>query len=361
MDVALKDRIAPYVSVRAAGLTFAALTGLSILAIIGISAMKTGSEQTLSLNVTVPLGGEHTVEALAEPVKTGGLQSSDMHADPETVPAAEPKKAYRPPVEDAVAGLHESTSYGMVPVIRKSDGMTAFKAYSSEFAPAADARAMISLVMVDFGLSKKASDAALENLPEGVTLTLSPYAQDAQTWTTSARQRGHEVWLGLPLQSEDFGMNDSGAQTLLVSASLDQNKNRLLATLGKATGYAGVIDMNTPGFSSSSADLDRIYTSILDRGLALAQADPKDTVTGDFAITHKAPFIQNDIWIDENASPKEVTKQLEKLKNLAADGHTAVGFFRPYPAVIAGIRKWQEELVEARIELAPLSASIEQK
>jgi hypothetical protein len=361
MDLALKDRITPYISVRAAGLTFAALTGLSLLTIIGLSAMKTGSEQTLSLNVTVPLGGEHTVEAMGDPVKAGDLQTADMHADPEAAPVTEPKKAYRPPVEDAVAGLHESTPYGMVPVIRKSDGMTAFKAYSSEFAPAADARAMISLVMVDYGLSKKASDAALEQLPEGVTLALSPYGQDVQTWTTSARQRGHEVWMGLPLQSESFGTDDSGAQTLLVSASLEQNKNRLLGTLGKATGYAGIIDLDTPGFSSSSADLDRIYSSILERGLALAQANPKDTVTGDFAITHKAPFIQNDIWIDENAAPKEIAKQLDKLKNLAADGHTAVGFFHPYPTVIAAIRKWQEDLVEARIELAPLSASIEQK
>ncbi len=360
MDLALKDRITPYISIRVAGLTFAALTGLSILSIIGVAAMNTGSEQTLSLNVTVPLGGEHSVQALGDPVKAGGLQTSDIHADPE-VAAEEPKKTYRPPIEDAVAGLHESTPFGMVPVIRKSDGMTAFKAYSSEFAPASDARAMVSLVMVDYGLSKKTSDSALEQLPEGVTLALSPYSQDVQTWTTSARQRGHEVWMGLPLQSQDFGVNDSGSQTLLVSASLDQNKNRLLTTLGKSTGYVGIIDLDTPGFSSSSADLDRIYSSILERGLALAQANPKDTVTGDFAITHKAPFIQNDIWIDENASPKEVAKQLEKLKNLAADGRTAVGFFHPYPSVIAQIKGWQAQLADAKIEIAPLSASIEQK
>lgn len=360
MALAVKDRIEPYVSIRAAGLTFAALTGLSLLTIIGVSAMNTGSEQTFLMNVTVPLG-EHGAETAGDPVKASGLQTSDLSADPEAPAPQEPKKAYRPPVEDAVAGLHESSPYGMVPVIRKSDGMTAFKAYSSEFVPASDTRAIISLVMIDYGLSKKTSDTALEKLPEGVTLALSPYGQDVQTWTTSARQRGHEVWMGLPLQTQGFGNDDSGAQTLLVSASLEQNKNRLLMTLGKSTGYAGIIDLDTPGFSSSSADLDKIYASILDRGLALAQANPKDTVTGDFAITHKAPFVQNDIWIDESAAPKDVARQLEKLKNLAADGRTAVGFFHPYPAVIAMIRDWQEELVEARIELAPLSASIKQK
>ena len=117
--------------------------------------------------------------------------------------------------------------------------------------------------------------------------------------------------------------------------------------------------MDTPGFSESSADLDRIYSTVLERGLGLAQANPKDTLTGEFAITHKAPFIQNDVWIDEKATPEAVTAQLEKLKSLATEGQIAVGFFNPYPSVIEAINEWKDTLSHDQIELAPLSAAID--
>ena len=99
-----------------------------------------------------------------------------------------------------------------------------------------------------------------------------------------------------------------------------------------ATGYAGVIDLDTPAFSDAAADLENIYSAIAERGLALAQGNPKDTVTGAFAASHKAPFIQNDVWIDKSVSPQAVAEELEKLKQLALNGNIAVGFFHPYPA-----------------------------
>lgn len=359
MRTVLKERLDPYLSLRAFGLTLAGLVGLAVVG-TGILAF-TGSHPDLDLSVTIPLAStEKTVEHLADPVPVGQLNQSDMVTpDPvEPKPAEAPPK---PPIEDAVAGLHKSTPFGLVPIVRKTDGMTAFKAYRSEFTAAPTTKSLVSLVMVDYGLSKTDSENAIKNLPAGVTLALSPYSTDAQNFTTAARQDGHEVWLGLPVQNAEFGKSDSGNQTLLVNASVDQNMNRLLTNLGKATGYVGVIDMDTPAFASNVADLDRIYSDILDRGLALAQANPKDTMTGEFAITHKAPFIQNDIWVDRNATPAAVAFELDKLRQIASNGRVAVGFFHPYPTVIAAIKDWQEKLKNADIELAPLSASIEQK
>lgn len=347
-----RERLTPYFSLKYAGMVFGGLTAVSLSVIVALALLA--DKQDSDISVTVPLGStEATVEDLGEPVSVGRLHEEDHATSPDQ------SARHRPPIEDAIAGLHETTPLGMVPIVRKSDGLTAFKAYQGDFSPAPDSKAMISLVMVDYGLSKKISDIALDDLPEGITFALSAYSQDAQTWTTSARQRGHEVWMSLPMQSQTYGGDDSGNQTLLVSAGLAQNKNRLLTTLGKATGYVGVIDMDTPAFSASSADLDRLYSMILERGLGLAQANPKDTLTGEFAITHKAPFIQNDIWIDEKATPEAVTAQLDKLKSLASEGQIAVGFFNPYPSVIEAIAKWKETLARDKIELAPLSAAID--
>ena len=364
MLVVLRDRLDPYLSLRAFSLTLAALVGLAVVG-SGI-AMMTASHPELALSVTVPLGDKATPAnpQADEPVAVGTLNPADMATpEPATAPTEvkPPEPAPKPPIEETIEGLHQNTPFGLVPVVRKTDGMTAYKAYRAEFTPAASTKALISLVMVDFGLSKKISEQAIKDLPSGVTLALSPYSPDAQKLTTTARQDGHEVWLGLPVQNEDFGNSDSGNQTLLVNASVDQNKSRLLSTLGKATGYVGVIDMDTPAFANNAADLDRIYSNVLERGLALAQANPKDTLTGEFAITNKAPFIQNDIWIDRNATPAAVAFELDKLKQIASNGRIAVGFFHPYPTVIAAIKDWQDNLARASIEIAPLSSSIDQK
>lgn len=363
-EATFKTRLEPYISLKVFGLTFGGLVALSLLGTAGLAL--TSGQAEIDTNVTIPLGASNSTVEDMSTQEAGNLNAGDLGGEPGHAAATadlhpEPPKPVRAPIEDAIAGLHESTPFGMVPIIRKSDGMTAFKGYRREFTPSPTARGLISLVMVDYGLSKTASDAALQELPEGTTLALSAYSTDAQKMTTSARQKGHEVWLGLPVQSSDFGNDDSGNQTILVNASVDQNKSRLLTTLGKATGYVGVIDMDTPAFTDNAADLDSIYTSILDRGLALAQGNPKDTLTGEFAITHKAPFVQNDMWIDQEVSKEAVNRELAKLQQIALNGGTAVGFFHPYPAVVKAINDWQDDLAKDQIELAPLSAVIEQK
>lgn len=417
MAETLKERLEPYISVRVFGLTLAGLVGVSLAVVIGL-ALSSG-QQEVETSVVLPLAeqppvaghpeetpAESTGEvtpghlspadiAVTEPVAppadpvtaTHGEQSQPAHTVTTAPALPDPRAVEQPPqhgsanigsppvvpspditekkpaavIEDAVAGLHQSTPQGMVPVIRKDDGMTAFKAYSVEFMPPADTKAIISLVMVDFGLSQAVSEKAIANLPGAVTFSLSPYSREAQKLTTAARQGGHEVWLHVPIQHITYGTDDTGSLSILVNASIDQNKARLMSSLGKATGYAGVIDMDTPAFGDAAADLDSIYSAIVDRGLALAQGNPKDTMTGAFAATHKAAFIQNDIWIDRSAAPADVAQELEKLRQIALNGNIAVGFFHPYPAVIAAIKEWSVQLGHDNIHLAPLSASIKQK
>lgn len=358
MAIALKERIDPYLSVRAFGLTFGGLLLASLLisALIIVLAPK----PEVSSAITVPLGGEATVEEMAQPLPVGTLNPEDKQmAAPDAPPAPEEKS--RPPVEDALAGLHENSPFGMVPVIRKADQMTAYKAYQPAFEALPTTKALISLVMVDYGLSKTASRQAVEKLPDTVTLALSPYAQDSQQWTTAARQDGHEVWLGLPLQSKEYGQNDTGAQTLLVNGSIETNKARLMMSLGKATGYVGVVDLDSPAFSNNAADLERIYNNITERGLALAQADTHDHLTAEYAKARKVPFIQNNLWIDEDPSPIAVAEHLKKLEQVALNGRIAVGFFHPYPAVIEAVAKWQTNLDAQSLQMAPLSGSIAQE
>lgn len=359
----LKQKLDPYISLKTCGASLAGLMGLSLVSALAIIAQS--STPKVDTSITVPLGSETaTVDNMStEAVPVGNLSADDMAAqEPDKVPEVnEPEKVHekpKGPIEDAIAGLHENTPQGMVPVIRKSDGLTAYKAYKANFEALATTKSLISLVMVDYGLSTKSSELAVSSLPEGITFSLSGYAADAQKWTSKARQDGHEVWLSIEMQGRSYGQDDTGNQTILVNASVDQNMTRLRTTLGKATGYAGVIDMNSPAFENNAADLDRYYKEVTSRGLGLAQASPQDTLTGAYAIANSVPFIQNDMWIDGGS---DIAAELEKLKQLSLNGRVAIGFFHPYPAVIEAINKWQKDLEAANIQFAPLTAAIDQK
>jgi polysaccharide deacetylase 2 family uncharacterized protein YibQ len=319
---------------------------------------------------------EETPPPPAEEISPGDLHPSET-AETHAPPAAEETQPPHPepvpeetapahqtathPVEDSLAGLHESTPYGMVPITRKEDGMTAFQAYRAPFTALPDTKALVALVMVDYGLSGKAATNALSELPSGVTLSLSPYAGQAQAWTTKARERDLEVWMGMPTQSSSFASNDTGPQTILSHGSLEKNRERFLTTLGKSTGYTGIIDLDVPEFSGAESELEFVYKSIAERGLGLAQANPQDTITGGYAVSLHAPFIQNDAWIDTRPAEADIKKELEKLESLALSGRVSVGFFHPYPSAMKAIRQWQPEAAKRGIQIAPLASAIEEK
>ena len=80
-------------------------------------------------------------------------------------------------------------------------------------APALAGKFKIAIVVSGLGLSAKATTAALDSLPAGVTLGFAPYAGDVQHWVAQARQRGHEVLLEVPMEPFDFPDSDPGPHT----------------------------------------------------------------------------------------------------------------------------------------------------
>src|SRR5262249_23863618 len=64
-----------------------------------------------------------------------------------------------------IDGLYEQTPKGKLPVIRKSDGMTAFKAYRRPFDRAAAKGPIVSIAVMDLGVSASASQSALADMP----------------------------------------------------------------------------------------------------------------------------------------------------------------------------------------------------
>lgn len=351
----LVNRLEDTLSVRTLTFTLAGLLGLTLLTVITSGFI--GKPPVKGIEKLLSIPGEDTVA-----VNSGDLNELDITAPPpskaNTSDVTQAGKPQAKAIESTVSGLQEETPYGLVPVIRQQDGVTPFKAYSSTFTPDPAAVATVSFVMVDFGLSKKYSESSIKDLPEGVSFVLDAYTKDAQKWTDEARKLNHEVWLSLPLQTKDYPKVDTGPKTILSSLSEGDANTRLLQTLALSTGYAGVIAHNASAYSSSANNVQKLFTSIADRGLGLIQSDPSDKIIGTLAAKSNPLFARADTWIDQVNSEKTLQAKFIDIEATAVKNKKLIVFFHPYPATLKALKKWSEEAANRGIQFAPLSAAV---
>ncbi|PZP54043.1 MAG: hypothetical protein DI586_10370 [Micavibrio aeruginosavorus] len=323
---------------------------LSGIVLTFIVSGLTGTAPVSGIEKTLIIPAHNTVA-----VDSGDLNQLDITSPP---PKQIETKAKTIEIEDAIAGLHTETPYGLVPVIRKEDGLTPFKAYAPPFAANASAKALVSFVMTDFGLSEKTSESAIKNLPAGVTMVLDSYARGAQEWASKARTHGHEVWLSLPLQSIDYPAVDTGPKTVHSSLSDNEANIRMLQSLGIATGYSGVIVNNSLGFSQSQPLLQKILADIAGRGLGIVQSDKTDNNLSKMAAQTKAPYGVADVNIDLIDGEKSLSAKLIEIEAMAVDRKKLIVFFSPYPATVKALQDWSTKAAGRGIQFAPLSAIV---
>lgn len=258
-----------------------------------------------------------------------------------------------------ISGLSESFEGRQLPVVRMEDEMTPFQAYKKPFQPVAG-RPIVSIVVVDFGLSETLSKSILENMPTDISVALTPYADEPSKWASSARAYGHEFWLMLPMQTKEFGTDDSGPSTLLLNASAEENQKRLFTIMGQTVGYAGIVSQKGHQFASESPVSEPLLKQIFGRGLAFAESNPDISALGlSMAMQDGYPYVQNNFWLDDDLRPDAIDRKLGEFELQATKKGKAIAFVHPYPAVMNKIQDWIKGAEEKGIQVAPLSAVVQ--
>lgn len=306
---------------------------------------------------------QHATEITATPQQssaaTAPSASSDTAPPTATNPDHKGKNAGKAPEPGLVAapieGLFIMEGDGVLPMIREKDGLTPFDAYRRPF-PATEGP-KIALVVVDIGLSPEASAAAIKALPPETSLVISPYAEALDTLQSQARGQGHELWLSLPLESSAVPSPDPGAKAIYLNASMERNKERLLWTLGRTIGYAGVAAITPSPVLASESQARRLLGNVFSRGLALADLSEKPAKTAKTeAGMSQAPYIGGGVFADAHSDPESIRETLDLAVSKALKNNSAVVVIHPYPASLKEVQKWIAGLEDQGITLTPLSA-----
>jgi polysaccharide deacetylase 2 family uncharacterized protein YibQ len=254
-----------------------------------------------------------------------------------------------------IAGMTEPGPNGVLPIIA-SNGRTPAQAYARPFTPV-QGRPMIAVVIGGLGFNARATTQAIDELPAEVTLSFVPYANDLQGWIDRARARGHEVLIELPMEPFDPDADDTGPQTLLASASAQQNTQRLEQLLSRASGYFGVTNYQGARFAMSAQASGPVVQQLRRRGLVfLSSGIGQRTALSVEAQRAGLPSTSADRIIDARREADAIDDQLLNLEALALQNQSAVGAGFAYPVTMEQVGRWARDVETRGYELAPASA-----
>lgn len=294
-------------------------------------------------------------EAHIETVPTAAPKPPSTVIEPDLSAADKPAPAANDSQKFPLKGLTEKTPEGLLPIIRKDDGLTPFKAYARPYTKSADIP-KVAIVVEGFGLRKDQSEAALA-LPADVTLLISPYAAQPKTWLEKAHAAGREVWLTVPMEHDALNAADPGPRALSSTALLAENETRLKTVLAKAQGYAGVAGFYSDRFKNVALMMQTLFESVFARGLGYLELNPTPPASiADTAARLKAPYAQTVLHLDDPRFLKNPADALEIIESRALDKKFAVIVMPAYPKLIEAVVKWEASLAGKGIVLAPLSA-----
>jgi polysaccharide deacetylase 2 family uncharacterized protein YibQ len=308
-------------------------------------AAEEGFELEQYLAEELPYSGE-----VGEIDANGELRVAVVDAPPNAGRPAGPPLPRAP-----LSGLFERGPNGPIPIIA-ANGRTPAQAYARPFTPQAE-RPMVAIVIGGLGFNARTTTQAIDELPPEVTLSFVPYADNLQGWIDRARAAGHEVLLELPMEPFDPDADDTGPQTLLASASSQQNVTRLEQLLSRGAGYFGVTNYQGARFATSSQAAAPVVQALRRRGLVFVSSGiGQRTALSVEAQRAGLPITAADRLIDVRQEADAIDDQLLNLEALALQNHSAIGAGFAYPVTIAQVGRWAGDIASRGYQLAPASA-----
>ena len=332
-----------------------------------VSAEKTIKERieiTPAVTVDVLADGETAPKNSSRDEGQLGGQTTEDNAETATANLSKKTKNVLKN-DDALVGIifphiTEETETGPLPVIA-ADGRQPWLEYSRGF-KRADRKPRIALIISNLGLSETYTKAALELLPEDITLSFSHVAPRLKTWVREARQKGHEILLDIPMEPIGFPKNDPGRATLLTSSNEVENLNRLEHIMKQAGGYVGLLGTLGTKFMLHSETFLPVLKSIKQRGLIYVDSRSTSRSLGpELASSIQLPKAFNNVFVDREPSQEKIKNKLDELERIALKRRFAVGIAQPFPITIEILSQWTERLKTKQIALSPITAIVDKQ
>lgn len=253
-----------------------------------------------------------------------------------------------------IGGLLEKADEGNLPIVRKKDGLTSFRAYQLPFDfKKVNERPVVVFVVKDFGLSAETSQSALDLLPPEVGFILSPYSTLPEEWIRLARESHHEIWLNTPIENKELVQNDTGSATIMIKSSYVQKLSALHWTLARGSGFIGVSAHSDDMILESKEQYSNLVDEIYNRGLGYLELNPNaNSFIQSKALTNDAPYVKADMEVLRMTGENS----FEQLEDKLNENGVIVAVIPNFPNQIKNLATWILKNGQSNYTLAPASA-----
>jgi polysaccharide deacetylase 2 family uncharacterized protein YibQ len=133
--------------------------------------------------------------------------------------------------------------------------------------------ARIGLLVVNLGADEALMRRAIDELPPEVSLAFLAGTPDLRSWLSAARERGHEVYLMLPVE-DPAGPAERGIRPIEALADPAENLRRLRDAMSRGESYLGFVVPGPVLVAQSDLLARPLMKEIAGRGLSLIEINP---------------------------------------------------------------------------------------
>jgi polysaccharide deacetylase 2 family uncharacterized protein YibQ len=247
-----------------------------------------------------------------------------------------------------VKEMLKRTAIGDLPA-PSPDGKQPWQVYARPWSGPAD-HGKVAVVVMDMGLNKAATEAAIARLPPEVTLAFSPYAQGLDKWVKKARDFGHEVMMVLPAETSGTQPRDPGPLGLTDTVPPESNLARLEGVMARGAGYTGLISLGDK--FASSGQIAQSLGTMRDHGLLYVGpgSAPADRIPPIAPITAIA---------DTELFREAIEMRLNQVSIAARTKGKALVVINPSPLSFDRLIPWLNDFDGQKLVIVPVSTLVQ--
>ena len=196
----------------------------------------------------------------------------------------------------------------------------------------------IAVVVKNYGVNQANAALIADGLPDEVSFSFSPYALNIKDQVAYARNMGHETYMDFLLPSKDYLKSDSGPLSMSLTASFEENLNRLLKTIGGDFAVGGMVVSQGIADDSNVEQLSALLAELQKRGLLMLDASGEDFINN-MKIDNLAR-IKADVLIENDFSREGVESKLAEAENIAREKGRVIIVTEPKPSAILALNNW---------------------
>jgi polysaccharide deacetylase 2 family uncharacterized protein YibQ len=178
--------------------------------------------------------------------------------------------------------------------------------------PPPDARGRLAILLDDGGQKLDLVPEAAE-LPSEVGFAILPFLPKSSETAVALYDAGHEIWLHLPMEPEEYPANDPGPGAILMSMTTDELRTTLHSAINNIPHAVGV---NNHMGSRATADLKTMTWIMQDlkaRGLAFIDSRTTvHTVAEEAARAQGVPTNRRHVFLDNEREASAIRVQLDE-------------------------------------------------